>query len=97
METGSASTRWLSTAADGLPPTRATRRGEWVVDHAHWAGLPTGATRATIVEPPGPQRSTRTAALEPLASLLARRHADLTVAARPLTDYAHAANQKENP
>jgi len=42
--------------------------------------------------------SARTAtALEPLASLLARHHADLTVAARPLTDYAHLANQKENP
>ena len=82
---------WLATHP------RATRRGKWVVDQAHWAGLPTGATRATIVEPSGPQRSARTAALEPLASLLARRHADLTVAARPLTDYAHAANQKENP
>jgi len=82
---------WLATHP------RATRRGEWVVDQAHWAGLPTGATRATIIEPPRPQRSARTAALEPLASLLARRHADLTVAARPLTDYTHAAYQKENP
>jgi hypothetical protein len=27
--------------------------------------------------------------LEPLSALLTRRHADLTVAARPLTDYAH--------
>jgi hypothetical protein len=28
--------------------------------------------------------------------LLVRRHADLTVAARPLTDYANLANPKEN-
>jgi hypothetical protein len=37
------------------------------------------------------------AGLEPLASLLAGRHADLTVAAQPLTGYTHAANQRENP
>ncbi|HZM81554.1 MAG TPA: DDE-type integrase/transposase/recombinase, partial [Candidatus Limnocylindrales bacterium] len=76
---------------------RATRRGEWVIDPAHWDGLPDGHTRATVVETAAPARPDRPDQLEPLAALLTGRHADLTVAARPLTDYAHAANQKENP
>jgi len=37
------------------------------------------------------------APLEPLSALLVRRHADLTVAARPLTDYADLANRREKP
>ena len=79
---------WLATHP------RATRRGSWVVDPAHWDGLPDGHTRATIVEPA--DRSHRPAppagsALEPLAALLHRRHADIPVAARPLTDYHTAA------
>ena len=76
---------------------RATRRGEWVIDPAHWDGLPDGHTRATVVETAALARPDRPDQLEPLAALLTGRHADLTVAARPLTDYAHAANQKENP
>jgi hypothetical protein len=76
---------------------RATRRGEWVIDPAHWDGLPDGHTLATVVETAAPARPDRPDQLEPLAALLTGRHADLTVAARPLTDYAHAANQKENP
>jgi transposase len=33
---------------------RARARGSWVVDEAHWDGLPDGASRATVVEgPPG--------------------------------------------
>ena len=82
---------WLATHP------RATRRGAWIVDPDHWAGLPDGHTRATIVEPVGPSGPSGRAepgspsqALEPLSALLTRRHADLTVAARPLTDYAHA-------
>jgi transposase len=73
---------------------RAVRRGTWAVDPAHWAGLPDGHTRATLVEPVGPPRRPdrpSPAAPEPLSALLTRRHADLSVAARPLTDYAHAA------
>jgi hypothetical protein len=85
--TGSASTPWASTAAAGSPPIpRATRRGTWMIDQTHWDGLPDGHTRATTTETP---ISIRSAALEPLSALLDRRHADLTVAARPLTDYAN--------
>ena len=82
---------WLATHP------RATRRGAWVVDPDHWAGLPDGHTRATIVEPVGPSappnpsgraEGSPSQALEPLSALLTRRHADLTVTARPLTDYA---------
>src|SRR4051794_5817533 len=38
---------------------RAVRRGAWVVDEAHWAGLPDGHTRATCLDP-APDRSTAT-------------------------------------
>ena len=75
---------------------RATRRGEWMIDRSHWDGLPDGHTRATTTaveadQPAAPRL------LEPLSALLARRHAVLTVAARPLADYALAsANPKEN-
>jgi transposase len=81
---------WLATHP------RAARRGEWVIDRVHWEGLPDGRTRATTIEPAAPAPP-RPAGLEPLSELLVRRHADLTVAARPLTDYAHAANPKEKP
>jgi transposase len=77
---------WLATHA------RATRRGTWVVDPAHWDGLPDGHTRATTVENVAPARPDRSDQLEPLASLLTRRHADLSVAVRPLTHYAHLAS-----
>ena len=78
---------WLATHP------RATTRGSWVVDQAHWDGLPDGHTRATVVDaaPPDLHRATGSTNLEPLTSLLARRHADITVATRPLTDYARAA------
>jgi Integrase core domain len=81
---------WLATHP------RAARRGEWVIDRVHWDGLSDGRTRATTIEPAAPAPP-RPAGLEPLSELLVRRHADLTVAARPLTDYAHAANPKEKP
>lgn len=76
---------------------RAARRGAWQVDPDHWAGLPDGHTRSTIVEParpallgsPGPPGP----AVEPLAALLHRRHADTPVTARPLTDYHTAATR----
>ena len=78
---------WLATHP------RAIRRGTWVVEPAHWAGLPDGHTRTTSIETAGPGRldTTTAAAAEPLAAMLSRRHADLTVAARPLSDYTHAA------
>jgi transposase len=75
---------------------RATRRGEWMIDRSHWDGLPDGHTRATTTAVEADQ-PTRPGLLEPLSALLARRHAVLTVAARPLADYALAtANPKEN-
>jgi hypothetical protein len=79
---------WLATHP------RATRRGTWMVDPAHWDGLPDGHTRSTTVETaaPGPLDTTgRPAAAGPLEALLSRRHADLTVAARPLSEDSHAA------
>jgi hypothetical protein len=39
---------WLATHP------RATRRGTWVIDQAHWDGLPDGHTRATTTETPPP-------------------------------------------
>lgn len=76
---------WLATHP------RARERGSWVVDQTHWDGLSDGHTRAVLIEtaPPSLPASSATAGegLEPLSSLLARRHADITVAARPLSDY----------
>ena len=67
-----------------------------MIDRSHWDGLPDGHTRATTTETPPPAISIGTAPVEPLSALLVRRHADLTVAARPLTDYANLANPKEH-
>ncbi len=80
---------WLATH----PRTR--ERGTWVVDPTHWDGLPDGHSRAVVVEPTVRPSATPTRSdeLEPLASLLARRHADITVAARPLSDYDTAATK----
>lgn len=79
---------WLATHP------HARQRGSWVVDPAHWDGLPDGHTREVVAEPAARSLSTESkpgAQLEPLSSLLARRHADIPVAARPLTDYDTAA------
>jgi len=80
---------WLATHP------RAAERGSWVVDPAHWDGLPDGHTRAVVVEPPSqlppPPAAADGAGLESLSSLLTRRHAAVTVVARPLADYARAA------
>ncbi len=74
---------------------RARTRGSWVVDEAHWDGLPDGHSRRTtteaclddaddiVVPEQGPN---------PLAALLARSHAAATpVGRRPLASYAAAA------
>lgn len=82
---------WLATHP------RARQRGSWVVDHSHWDGLPDGHTRAVVVEPTARPLATDPApgeGLEPLSSLLARRHADINVAARPLSDYDTAATTR---
>ena len=70
---------------------RATTRGSWVVDPAHWAGLPDGHTRATVVETTTAGELTPAPSVgepNPLAALLnANAHAAVPVARRPLTDY----------
>jgi len=79
---------WLATHP------RARQRGSWVVDQSHWDGLPDGHTRAVCVEPatqPLSSPASTNDGLEPLSVLLARRYADISVAARPLTDYDTAA------
>ncbi|HET7406958.1 MAG TPA: IS21 family transposase [Mycobacteriales bacterium] len=83
-------------ALDGRPLARHARaavRGSWVVDPAHWDGLPDGHTRATVIELPHRGRTASDAAVDaPLAGLLPhRRRPDVTVASRPLADYAAAA------
>ncbi|MQA06854.1 MAG: hypothetical protein GEV07_30565 [Streptosporangiales bacterium] len=79
---------------------RAARRGSWVVDDTHWAGLPDGHIRATVVEPPrrGTELLTDLADQaadrepNPLAALLVRHHAAGTaVAHRGLDIYQTAA------
>ena len=70
---------------------RAARRGSWVIDEAHWEGLPDGHTRATCLDP-APDRSAVTGAdraePNPLAALLAGHPAAGTpVARRPLAAY----------
>jgi transposase len=86
--------RALGTEGGGWLAThpRARERGSWVIDPAHWDGLPDGHTRAVVVEPitwplSPVQPPATSGGLEPLTSLLARRHADIEVAARPLSDY----------
>ncbi len=83
---------WLATHP------RARQRGLWVVDPAHWNGLPDGHTRAVVLEPPTRPSSSTPATgdgLEPLSCLLARRNADISVAARPLSDYDTAATSTQ--
>jgi transposase len=86
-------------AVDGDPIVlaahpRAARRGELVVDPAHWDGLPDGHTRATTLDPPpGPASGSGPAGDEqlppdPLAALLVHRPAAATpVAHRSLAIY----------
>jgi transposase len=73
---------------------RAPRRGSYVVDQAHWDGLPDGHTRAvTTAGPPPPPGSPRRAGpAGPLGALLAAHPAAAApVARRPLSDYEQAA------
>ena len=76
---------WLTTHP------RAAVKGSWVIDPDHWAGLPDGHTRATTTDTPetsGPAAAQSLAGQpEPLACLLHRHGADITVAARPLSIY----------
>jgi hypothetical protein len=85
---------WLATHP------RATQRGSWVVDPAHWAGLPDGHTRATTrddaaplpVPASAPEQRDREDGPGPLAALLVAHHsAGLPVTVRPLSVYQDAA------
>jgi transposase len=75
---------------------RARTRGQWVVDPAHWDGLPVGDTRGTVVELPAraalpPCNADAETGDGPMAALLtAHPEAEVAVARRPLADYALA-------
>jgi transposase len=75
---------------------RASARGEWIIDPAHWDGLPDGHTRAITVDPP-PSPSTHpptgpSCHSDALAALLrANPAASTPVAARSLSVYDQVA------
>jgi len=73
---------------------RARRRGQWVVEQAHWDGLPDGHTRATTLDPPpdAVDSDPPTASASALAALLTvHPRAATPVATRSLRDYERAA------
>lgn len=76
---------------------RAPQRGSWMIDPAHWDGLPDGHTRATCTDPTdGPVRTTPpgnvTSEPDALSALLRRSAAAATpVSRRSLADYETAA------
>ncbi|MBE7190649.1 MAG: integrase core domain protein [Jatrophihabitans endophyticus] len=76
---------------------RAEVRGSWVVDAEHWAGLPDGHTRATVIDFPAPAfaRDMPLACDADLdddgATVAHQPGRDVVVAVRPLSDYAAAA------
>ena len=82
---------------------RAQRRGELVVDPAHWDGLPDGHTRSTTLDPGAMDRPLEPADAggaepgpDPLAGLLSSRPAAATpVARRSLSTYDIAAGLTE--
>lgn len=70
---------------------RATVRNTWVIDPAHYDGLPDGHTRATVIDLPRRREagSSHARADEPGTALLSRRRlAAVEVATRPLSSYA---------
>ena len=74
----------------------AARKGAWVIDPAHWDGLPDGHTRATTTDT-GPIGSVRSVAGRPLVAgslpaLLAAHAPDVHVAVRSLATYEAAMN-----
>jgi transposase len=94
VEPDTVTIRALGADGAGWPATHppARERGPWVIDLAHWDGLPDGHTRAVVVEHAGPTttRATATATGEPnpLTTLLTSHHAAaVPVLRRPLTDY----------
>ncbi len=76
---------------------RAATRGSWVIDEAHWDGLPDGHTRATVLD--SAPRDTPTSSVpgqpNPLAALLTGHPAAaIPVARRPLSAYQAAASAR---
>lgn len=85
--------RALPADGGGLLAThaRAARSGSWVIDSAHWDGLPDGHTRATttlIADLEAARQRHRRPQAPPAHVAAALR---IRVPARPLTDYATAA------
>jgi transposase len=70
---------------------RATRRGSWVVDPAHWDGLPDGHTRATVIDFPSRSAQPTPAVDDPPMSPPVMPGSDIVVVVRSLADYAAAA------
>jgi transposase len=70
---------------------RATRRGSWVIDPAHWDGLPDGHTRATIIDFPTRPATSIGSSTGRQNEVVSLPGADIVVAVRPLADYAAAA------
>jgi len=72
---------------------RSAVRGAWVIDRAHWDGLPDGHTRSTVLDPPSRSVGQDPAlvagdAPNPLQALLIRSSAAATpVARRALSSY----------
>jgi transposase len=86
----------VDTDAEGTLLTvhpRAAARGSWIIDPAHWDGLPDGHTRATCLDPPPDRAGAEPIGGggqegNPLAALLAGHPAAGTpVATRPLAAY----------
>lgn len=70
---------------------RARQRGTWVIDPAHWDGLPDGHSRAVTRDTDPPSNGTSPGE-PPLVALLAANHrASAAVTARPLSVYDSAA------
>ena len=79
---------------------RAPRRGSYVVDEAHWDGLPDGHTRAVTaggpVPPAGQAGSRQAGPADPLGMLLAAHPAAAAPVTRlPLSDYDQASRAPE--
>lgn len=69
---------------------RAGCRGSWVVDAEHWAGLPDGRTRATVIDFPTRDMPLACDA-DDVDSAVSLPGRDVVVAVRPLSEYAAAA------
>jgi len=82
---------------------RSAVRGAWVIDPAHWDGLPDGHTRSTVLDPARRSADHDPAAVtgeapNPLQALLIRSSAAATpVARRALSSYDTAGGLTPTP